>query len=257
VKAAVSYRHPWRTDALGDGGPDVLEVVADHFFARPALLERLADRYPILVHDVGCSVGSGGPEPQRLARLAEVVRRSRAIGFSDHLAVTRSSTGVDLGHLCPLWYRHDVLRVVTDGVRRLQDTLGIPVALENISTPFDVPLGELSEGEFWHRLVDSTGCGVLLDVTNVLLDARNAGADPLDRLRALPLHAARWAHVAGGRSDGAFWVDSHSAPVEAATLALLVRVDAPLEGVIVERDAHLPPWTEMVAEARLAAGVRR
>lgn len=254
MKAAVSYRHPWRAELLGTAeGPDALEIVADHFFGRLDGLDALAARYTIVVHDVGCSVATGGPTAVRLRQLREVVRRSRAECFSDHLAVTRSSDGIDLGHLCPVWYRHDVLQIVVDAVRRLQDALQVPVNLENIASPFEMPQAELPEGEFWHRLVHQTGCGMLLDVTNVLLDARNRGTDPLARIRTFPLPAVRWIHLAGGRADGPFWIDSHSAPVEDEAYALLAAADVRPDGVIVEWDRHLPPLAHVVAEARRAA----
>jgi uncharacterized protein (UPF0276 family) len=269
-RAAVGYRHAWRERLLDPGfaGPDALEVVADHFFADPSALDALAERYPIVVHDTGCSVVTGGPTPERLARLREVVVRSRAVAFSDHLAMTRSPSGIDLGHLFPPLPTQGVLQVCVEAVHRLQDALGVPVLLENVSAPFRLP-GAFSEAELFHALVDRTGCGLLVDVTNALLDARNDGVDPLETLRALPLHAARWAHLAGGRAESDvgpksggqgrpphqyFWLDSHSAPVEDASFALLraIREVAPLEGAIVERDSRLPAVDEVVAEARRA-----
>lgn len=257
MKAAISYRHRWRAELLATAdGPDALEVVADHFFARADGLDALAARYPIVLHDVACSVATGGPTPERLRRLVEVARRSRAVAFSDHLAVTRSSDGIDLGHLCPPWYRPEVLDVVVDAVHRLQDALQIPVNLENIASAFDVPHAGQTEGEFWHALVERTGCGVLLDVTNVLLDARNRGTDPLERLNSLPLDAVAWVHLAGGRAEGAFWVDSHSSPVEEESYALLAAAQVRPEGVIVEWDRHLPPLAEVIAEARRAVRAR-
>lgn len=262
MKAAIGYRHVWREALLqadAEARPDALEVMADHFFARPQGIEALAERYPLVLHDVGCSVASGGPDPERLRRLVDLVRRARPVAFTDHLAVTRTSQGhsgrgIDLGHLCPMWYTEQALEAVVEGVQRLQDALGIPVALENIATPFEIPGATLTEAELWHRLVQRTGCGLLLDVTNALLDGRNRGDDPLQRLRQLPLGAVRLVHLAGGRSHGAYWIDSHSEPVEEASYALLRQLSGEMapEMVIVERDSHLPPLQEIVAEARRA-----
>jgi uncharacterized protein (UPF0276 family) len=257
--ATVGYQPVWHERLLSmalspEERPDALQIVPDHFFARPAALEALAERYPLLLHDVGCSLASGGPDPQRLGRLKDLVERVRPVAFTDHLALTRAPSGqIDLGHLCPCWYTEDTLQTVIDGVKRLQDTLSLPVALENIATPFELP-GSLSEAEFWSALVERTGCGLLLDVTNVLLDARNRAEDPRRRLGELPLHTARWVHLAGGRADGAYWIDSHSEPVEEASYLLLREIvgRAPVEMLIVERDSHLPSLRELVAEAREA-----
>jgi uncharacterized protein (UPF0276 family) len=258
VHAAVSYRRSWRSVLLDPSfeGPDALEVVADHFFAegRLAELEALAERYPITVHDVGCSLAGGGPSEARLARLARVVRAARAVGFSDHLALTVSPSGVDLGHLLAPWPTEDVLEAVIQGVRRLQDALDVPVAVENISAAFRPP-GSMSEAELLTRVVERTGCGLLLDLTNLLLDARNDGRDPRVAARELPLQAATWAHLAGGRADGDWWIDSHSSPVDDASFELLAAVAGSirLQGVIVERDHHLPRVGELIAEARRGA----
>jgi uncharacterized protein (UPF0276 family) len=257
--ASIGYQAAWHERLLSETlspeeRPDALQIVPDHFFARPAALEALADRYPLLLHDVGCSLASGGPDPQHLRRLQDLVRRARPLGFSDHLSLTRSPSGqIDLGHLCPCWYTEQTLQEVVDGVKRLQDALSLPVGLENIATPFVLP-GTLSEAEFWSALVERTGCSLLLDVTNVLLDARNQGEDPVRRLEGLPLQAARWVHLAGGLATGAYWIDSHSEPVEEASYLLLREIvgRAPVEMLIVERDSHLPPLAELVAEARQA-----
>jgi uncharacterized protein len=181
--ATVGYQPLWHPQLLSEDlppehRPEALQIVPDHFFARPQAIEALAERYPLLLHDVGCSVASGGPDRQRLERLVELVERARPVAFTDHLAMTRAPSGqIELGHLCPCWYTEETLQVVVDGVRRLQDALSLPVALENIATPFVLP-GAMPEAEFWARLVESTGCGLLLDVTNVLLDARNQGEEP-------------------------------------------------------------------------------
>ncbi|MEQ1571477.1 MAG: DUF692 family multinuclear iron-containing protein [Myxococcota bacterium] len=253
--AAIAYHRRWHDTLLDPAfdGPDALQVMADHFFADPSPLDALSERYPIVVHDVGCSVVGAGPSPERVARLIEVVRRARARAFTDHLAMTRSPAGIELGHLFPPLPTEGVAAQVISRVRWLQDALGVPVALENVSAPFRL-VGAFSEAELFHRVVDATGCGVLLDVTNVALDARNDGVDPLPALCALPLSAVRWVHLAGGRVDGDWWVDSHSAPVDPATLALFagLRSELRLDGWIVEWDSHLPPVEGMVAEARRA-----
>lgn len=263
-RPAIGYRASHRRDLLSDDPRCqglALEITADHFFANPLLLDALAERYPIYVHDTGSSLGYLGPSQERLAMLRDLCRRSHAVLFSDHLALTRSES-IDLGHLCPIPYTKPTLFRLVDGVKRLQDTLGVEVALENIAMPFTVP-GTLSEGELWSRLVEETGCGMLLDLTNLLFDTRNE-REPEDveaacerRLEELPLHAVRAIHLAGGRAEGNWWIDSHSAPVEADVFELcrraLARTTA-VSAVIVERDAHLPDVFALIAEARRAIG---
>ena len=265
VGAGVGYRRAHRKallDAARDGRPKprVLEVVPDHFFADPAGIEALAASYPLVFHDVGLSVATSGDGPKaRLERIRRLVRVARPFLFSDHLAMVRGPGGVDLGHLGPVWYTHEVLAMVIGKVRALQDVLQVPVALENIAAPFVVPGADMSEPEFFTRLVEATGCGMLLDVTNVLMNARNFGLDAAARISEYPLEAVQQVHLAGGFLDRSrFWVDSHSEPVEDESYRLLgglTRAKGSLRTIIVERDDKLPELDMLMNEAARAEQV--
>ena len=262
--AGIGYRAAHRGALLEGQGPAVLEVVPDHFFPHPEALTPIAERYPIVLHDVGQSVVTAWDVDldftrERLVRIRELVEVSGALLFSDHLALTRGPDGTDLGHLAPAWYTHDTLARVADRVHQLQETLGIPVALENIAAPFVVPDADFDEPEFMHRLHEATGCGVLLDVTNLLINARNFGFDPRARMGEYPLHAVMQVHLAGGVEDDGWWVDDHAHAVDAESYGLqdALRGQAPLLCVVVERDAHLPSLDRLVAEANHAEAVWR
>jgi uncharacterized protein (UPF0276 family) len=263
--AGIGYRRAYRA-AVGSSSsarPHVLEVMPDHFFADPSEIDELVD-IPIVFHDVGLSVGTAPGAADlvtraRLERMRGLVRRAKPILVSDHLAITRSPAGVDLGHLCPVLPNRATLDLVCDRVRAWQDLLGVPIALENIAHPFELT-GDLSEADLFSELVARTGCGMLLDLTNLVLDARNFAFDPVSRLERYPLEAVFQVHLAGGiRVDG-FWVDGHSAPVGRTELTLLARLRRRarnLSAIIVERDRNLPPLSELLAEAREAELVWR
>lgn len=259
--AGIGYRRSHRQALLGGSGPPVLEIVPDHFFADPAALEALADRHAIVFHDVGLSIASAGDDvrlKQRLARLAPLVRLARPVCFSDHLALTCSPSGIDLGHLAPIWRTEEQLDRVVAGVCEVQDALGVPVAFENIAAPFEIP-GGMSEPEFFTRLVQRSGCGMLLDATNLLLTARNQGYDVRRRLQEYPLEAVYQVHLAGGRLDAdGEWVDSHSEPVEEESFALLAelgRCEQALLTIVIERDQQLTELAALLAEAERAARI--
>lgn len=258
--AGVSYRRRHRRELwAAPQRPPVLEIIPEHFFAEPAGIEPLAEAFHLVFHSVGLSVATAPDGPARavldarLARVRELVRRARPAWFSDHLAITVSPDGADIGHLAPIVHDRDTLAIVIDRVRIWQDALGVPVALENIAAPFRLP-GAMSEGEFLHRLVEATGCFLLLDVTNLLLNGRNLGFDPVEQLADYPLEAVVQVHLAGGLLAHGWWVDSHSEPVEDASLALLAALAgrAPVQAIIIERDENLPPLTALLAEAARA-----
>jgi uncharacterized protein (UPF0276 family) len=259
--AGIGYRRVHHDTLLAGAGPPVLEIVPDHFFADPGTLEPLAERYCLVFHDVGLSVATAGERAltqARIARIKALMRLARPVLFSDHLALTRSPGGIDLGHLAPIWRSEAQLDLVVERVGELQDALGVPLALENIAAPFEIP-GGMSEPEFFERLVRRTGCGLLLDVTNLLLTARNQGYDVHRRLQEYPLEAVRQVHLAGGLLDAeGSWLDSHSEPVEEQSFALLGELERSrpsLLAIVVERDDRLQDLPALVAEAERAARI--
>jgi uncharacterized protein (UPF0276 family) len=265
----VAYRRAHRAALLGPGpGPEVLEVAPEHFYAHPDELDGLAERYPLLFHCGGLSIGTAvtdvrGDELTRahLRRIRALVRRVEPRFLSDHLAFTRAPNGVDLGHLCPLPYNAESLDLVIARVCAWQEELELPIALENIAHPFAWPSNTMSAATFLAHLAAETGCGVVLDVTNVLYDARNFGRIPESLLREYPLDQAWSVHLAGGvhSSRDRFWNDTHDQPIEDEAFGLLslLRERAGLQAAIVERDRRLPALEDLLAEARRAADIVR
>lgn len=258
--AGIGLRAPHHAALLtGEGRPAVLEVMPDHFFARPRDLEPFAALCPLVFHDVGLSLGTVGFEDtDRLARIRALAEIGRPRLLSDHLCLSRGPLeggfSADLGHLAPLWYTRGLLASVSDRIKRLQDFFGLPIAVENITAPFAFEFADFTEPEFFCALVAATGCGVLLDLTNLWINGHNLGFDPAARLAEYPLEAVVQVHLAGGQTAQDWWVDSHAAPVEEPCFALLARLRgrAPLQSIIIERDAHLPPLAALLAEAARA-----
>jgi uncharacterized protein (UPF0276 family) len=265
----IGYRRAHRAALLGpEPGPDVLEVMPEHVYAHPADIDALAARYPLVLHSVSLSVGTAVADARgdevtqaHLPRLRELARRVSPLYVSDHLAFTRAPNGLDLGHLCPLPYNEESFALVAARVRVWQDVLEVPLALENIAHPFWWPGDTMSEATFFGRLAEETGCGLLLDLTNLLYDARNFGQAAGALLREYPLESVWAVHLAGGVQEARdrFWSDTHDQPVDEEAFSLLPAVGewAPLRAAIVERDRRLPPLPELLAEARRAAEILR
>lgn len=269
VGAGIGYRRSYRGALLGpEPGPDVLEVMPEHFYAHPEELDALAERYPLIFHCVGLSIGTAVENVRgdavtraQLKRLKEMVRRVEPLFISDHLAFTRAPNGVDLGHLCPLPCNEESYTLVAERLGVWQDDLQVPIALENIAHPFVWPGDALSETSFLQQLVEDTGCGLHLDVTNLLYDARNFGREPQALLMDYPLESAWALHLAGGVHSARdhFWNDTHDHAIDEEVFQLLpsLRGVAPVRAAIVERDRRLPPLAELLAEARRAAELVR
>ncbi len=265
VGAGIGCRRRYERELLELGvgeRPALLEIMPDHYFSRPEMLDELAARYPVVFHDVGLSIGTlertDTVLQARLRRLRELAQRAKPLAFSDHLAFTRSAR-IDLGHLGPLWYTRAVLACVIDAIRFVEDALGLPLVLENIAAPFVIPGAELEEPEFFGALAQATGAELLLDVSNLLVNAKNFGFDAATVLARYPLERVAFVHLAGGREQRGFSVDSHDAPVSDGSFELLRQAlgRARPRAIIVERDEHLPPLAELLAEARRADELAR
>lgn len=249
----VGFRRPlagW----IGRRPPEVgcLEVTAEHFFGGGLdLLRSLRRDYPIFVHGLGLSLGTPGPlDRDALDRFARVVEAADPEWISEHVAFTRTP-GVDLGHLNPVRPTRANLRLLADHARQVADRCGRPIALENIAAHLPLP-GEMPEPEFLNRLCDAAGAGLLLDVTNLFVNSRNHGFDPVGWLSEIePRHVAQL-HVVGYTRKGGLWHDLHAEPIQEDLRALIGEALARTSprAVIVERDENIPAPEELARELR-------
>ncbi|MFI6978157.1 DUF692 domain-containing protein [Embleya sp. NPDC050154] len=234
-------------------GVDFVEVVAENVCVEhlPESLRVLRARgVEVIPHGVGLGLaGADRPDPARLARLAEVAEALGSPLVSEHLAFVRAG-GMEAGHLLPAPMTRDALEVVVENVRIAQESLPVPLALENPATLLSWPGNEMSEARFLTELVERTGVRLLIDVANLHTERVNHGLDPAAALVELPLEAVEYVHVAGGVERGGLWHDTHAHPVTAPILEVLEMLCAlrPPPRVLLERDSDFPPAGEMAAE---------
>lgn len=266
----VGYREPYRGDIfLNRDRIDVLEIIADRYLdAGPekiAELELLAEHFSLIPHSLDLSLGSAeGINGSYLEKLSELIDTLKPEWFSDHLCFTRSG-GVAIGHLAPVPYTEEALRVFVRNIGHVRRKIGTPLIVENIAYLMRYPFSEMNEAEFIRRLVRETGCGLLLDVTNLYVNSRNFGFDWRDFLDALPLEAVVQVHFVGSRRSGKRFIDAHSDRTEDDIWEIFQAVceRAPVRAAILERDADLPPFSEILEEIETArrlaadAGVAR
>jgi uncharacterized protein (UPF0276 family) len=231
---------------------DFLEIVADQFLYDPDALEELeaiCEQFTVIPHGIGLSIGSPVRDDHYLRGIRRISDVTAAPYFSEHLAVTRAP-GIDLGHLSPVWFAQPALQCATDNVHRVQNLLGKPLVLENITYPFEIPSSEMTQAEFFTSLVEATGCGILLDVTNVYINSENHHFDAVEFLKSLPLDRVMQIHLAGGYLKDGILVDGHSEPVEEGTWKLLERLTelTPVRASILEHDANFPESIDLLVE---------
>ncbi len=236
-----------------------LEFVPENYFAqsgfRRRALARCAERWPLVPHGVALSVG--GPDPldfDYLRKLKALLRSVSASYFSDHLCFS-SAHGYAFHDLLPLPFTEAAARHAGERARQVADFIELPLLLENITYYAEMPGSELSEGEFMALVLEHSGAGLLLDLNNVYVNAKNHGRAPEDVLLDLPLERTRQIHLAGHVREGARLLDTHGAPVSGEVWQLYRKVCAHLGSVptLVEWDTEIPSLDAVLDEALLAA----
>ncbi|MFJ7946208.1 DUF692 domain-containing protein [Streptomyces sp. NPDC096354] len=241
-------------------GIDWVEAVAENLCTDhlPDSLVRLRAR-GVTVVPHGVSLGLGGADRPDPARLVDLAARAVLLGtplVTEHIAFVRAggprtaSPRLEAGHLLPVPRTWEALDVLCENVRIAQDSLPVPLALENIAALISWPGEELTEGQFLAELVERTGVRLLIDVANLHTNHVNRGEDPAKALDELPVEAIAYVHVAGGIEKDGVWHDTHAHPVTRPVLDVLAelrsRVAPP--GVLLERDDDFPPAEELAGE---------
>ena len=173
---------------------------------------------------------------------------------SEHLCWS-SIDGTFLNDLLPLPYTQEALATVCERVERTQDFLGRAILIENVSSYLRFAGAEIPEWEFVAAVARRTGCGILLDINNIYVSARNHGFDAQEYLRAIPVGSVREMHLAGyEEEDDGLLVDTHSRPVYAPVWDLYAAALARFGPVatLIEWDNDIPALDVLVAEAAKA-----
>ena len=266
-RPGVGYKPQHFDQILAGAGPVAwLEIHAENYMGaggRPlAQLRHLADRFAISVHGVGLSIGGDGPlDTAHLARLKNLCDWLNPASFSEHLAWS-THDGSYLNDLLPLPYTAATLNGVCDHVDQVQAVLGRRMLLENPSTYVAFDQSDMAEVDFLEEIARRTGCGLLLDVNNVYVSATNQAYDPLDYIRAFPLHQVGEIHLGGHDVDAddhgqPLLIDSHGAAVVDPVWQLYAQTVA-LGGAkptLIEWDNDVPDWPVLMTEAARAAQI--
>lgn len=238
------------------------EAVSENYMdtgGRPLLaLEALRRQHPIALHGVGLSIGSTeGVRTQYLARLKALAERIEPFVVSDHLCWT-GPRSANLHDLLPLPFTREALVLLVERVGQVQEALGRRLLLENVSSYLSYPHSEMPEWEFLAELSARSGCGILLDVNNVFVSARNHGFDPRAYLAGIRPEAVGQVHLAGHDDMGDYLFDTHAKPVHPEVWELFASAARRLPArtpVMIEWDEDIPDWDRLEAEALRAKEV--
>lgn len=234
------------------------EVIPENFIGRGGFvaesLRRIGETHRLVGHGVGLSIGSTDPlDMEHLARLREFCDQCKSPWYSDHLCFTMVDH-VNLNDLIPLPFTEEAVRNVASRVRIVQDVLERPFLLENVTYYMAPSRSQMSEAEFITSILEAADCGLLLDVSNVVLNSKNQGYDPVAFLDAIPMERVVQLHLAGFEENGEVLLDTHAKPVSDETWALyreVIRRTGPMSA-LVEWDAEIPSLARLIQEADMA-----
>jgi uncharacterized protein (UPF0276 family) len=264
LTAGLGFKTQHLDEVLTSRDPGLwFEVHAENYMVdggpRLSALTRLRACHPVSLHGVGLSLLSAeGPDPQHLARFRRLADRIEPFRVSDHLAWQRWE-GAHHSDFLPFPRTGEALDLAAANVSRVQDALGREMLVENPSLYVDLPGHEMDENAFLGELARRTGCGLLLDVNNLFVSAANLGVSAEARLDAFPCAFVGEIHLAGHSRDasGVLLIDSHDAPVAEPVWGLYRRAIARMgpQPTLIERDDHIPPFAELMAERASAHAV--
>lgn len=217
-------------------------------------LDKIRADYPVVMHGVSLSLGSSDPlDRDYLYQLKNLVTRVEPVWVSDHLCWT-GINGINAHDLLPIPYTRQAVTHIVSRIQQIQDFLGRPILIENVSSYLTYKQSEMTEWEFILNIVNQSGCFILLDVNNVYVSSINHEFDPLEYIQAMPRGRVAQIHLAGHSDHGNYIIDTHDAPViqpvwdlYATTIRHLGKVST-----MIERDDNMPPLAELLAEVNQA-----
>jgi uncharacterized protein (UPF0276 family) len=238
------------------------EVLTENYLNRGGIVRRelmeIAERYPVVSHGIAMSVG--GTDPLNTDHLKQVRQLNDDIGArwtSEHLSFNNVEH-TNLPGLIPLPFTAEAVRNTAERTRRIKDALELPLLLENVTYYLKVSDREMNESEFLNAVLEEADVGLLLDVNNVYINAVNHGYDPVAFIRSLPPERIGQIHLAGHDNSGRGPIkDTHDSQVtpDVWELFRITIEHAGLVSTLIERDANIPPLSEMLAEVNQAQNI--
>ena len=242
---------------------DYFEVISENFMgdadARRRNLDRVRARYPVVLHGVGLNLlGHAELDEVYLDRLCRLADHVDAAFVTDHLCWT-GAHGMNHHDLLPTPYVSSLVELAAERAARVQERLGRPFGLENLSSYVSFRESTMNEWEFYTQVVRAAGCWFMLDINNIYVSSVNHGFDPYAYLAAIDFSRVLQVHLAGhSREPDGTIVDTHDRAVSDEVWALYAhayRTHGPFP-TLLEWDAAIPPLADVLAELAKAREVR-
>lgn len=261
-ETGIGLRAPHYQDFLEARQPvGWLEVHSENYFGAGGydlhVLERVRRDYPVSLHGVGLGLGSAvGWEVTHLQRLRQLVQRIQPAAVSEHLCWNAAANQV-FNDLLPIPYTEETLSLLASRIDQVQESLGCPILVENLSAYLCFSDSAMGEGPFLRELARRTGCGLLLDVNNLYVNQVNHGADAAAIIDSVDAASVWEIHLAGHQVTAEGLVDTHGDRVAPPVWRLYEQAVGRFGAVptLVEWDTDIPALATLLDEVRTADAV--
>lgn len=256
VKTGIGFRREIADEFFGQSvlAPDFIELAPENWIGLGGywgkVFRKTAERYPITLHGLSLSIGSPEePDWDFLKKVRQMIRDYSIGIYSEHLSFAKMENA-HLYDLLPIPFRNDAIKHIVNRVQQVQDFLGMQLTLENVS--YYTPVAaEMSEAEFINEIVSQSGCGLLLDVNNVYVNANNHGYRAHEFIDQMPLDKVNYIHMAGHlRIAPDLIIDTHGEAIIDPVYNLFddtISKMGPVP-VLLERDFNFPAIEELAME---------
>lgn len=252
----IGFRRELASDLidLNENKPDFIEFAPENWMGLGGYwkqqLDIAASKYPILCHGLSLSIGSpDNLDTSFVYELRDFLEAYKVKIYSEHLSYSKCSNA-HLYDLLPIPFRQDAVDHIVDRIKKVQDILGMPIALENVS--YYTPVAaQMPEAEFISSIVDGSGCNLLLDVNNVYVNAFNHNYEAKNFIKNLPLDRVVYIHMAGHEQiQDDLIIDTHGRAIIDPVYDLFEWTLDKIKPVpvLLERDFNIPELPELQGE---------
>ncbi|BAJ04202.1 DUF692 domain-containing protein [Shewanella violacea] len=261
--AGIGLRLPHVQQILAAHETDIpwFELLVDNWLVEGGLnkhmLAAISERYPIVLHGVGLSLG--GPDPLDFSYLQQVKDlkvKTGALWYSEHASFSGNAC-LKVPDLLPLPYTQEAVEHLSRRIIQVQDFMGERILLENVSTYVSCQFNEMTEGEFIAAVARQADCYLLLDINNAFVTSKNLNQDMQAFMDVIPVERVKQIHLAGFQDKGDYLLDAHNHPVDERVwqaFKLFIAKNGHIPSMI-EWDSDLPLLERLLAERSLAAEI--
>ena len=245
--------------------PDIdwFEIITENYLVpggKPHyFLEKIRERYPLVMHGVSLSIGSADPlDWDYLRQVKALALKINPEWLSDHLCWT-GMHGKNTHDLLPLPYTEETIHHVANRIKQVQDFFGQRILIENVSSYITYRESSMTEWEFLQAICAEADCLLLLDINNIYVSSVNHDFDPNVYLQAVPGERVRQIHLAGHSDMGDYMIDTHDHDIVHPVWELYAKAirQFGMVSTMIERDDHIPPLAELTAELNQAKEIAK